>query len=58
MTDDDLLCIGSFNWLSAQRSGDYVRHETSMAYLGPDVHQELQVNRLSLEQRLVSRSLA
>lgn len=57
MTDDDLLCIGSFNWLSAQRSGDYVRHETSMAYLGPDVHQELQVNRLSLEQRRVIRSL-
>jgi RecA/RadA recombinase len=32
--DDDLLCIGSFNWLSAQRVGDYVRHETSLCYQG------------------------
>lgn len=32
--DDDLLCIGSFNWLSARRVGDYVRHETSLCYQG------------------------
>ena len=53
MSDNNLLCIGSFNWLSAQRSGPYVRHETSMAYVGPDVHQELDINRLSLEQRML-----
>jgi len=32
--DSDLLCVGSFNWLSAQRDGDYVRHETSLTYQG------------------------
>lgn len=32
--DEDLLCIGSFNWLSAQRKGNYVRHETSLVYQG------------------------
>lgn len=27
--DDRWKCVGSFNWLSAQRSGRYVRHEVS-----------------------------
>lgn len=53
MADEELLCIGSFNWLSAQRAGRYVRHETSMVYRGPDVRGELDVNRNSLEQRVV-----
>lgn len=53
MADQELLCIGSFNWLSAQRQGDYVRHETSMVYRGPDVSGELEVNRSSLETRVV-----
>ncbi|AFC86323.1 AAA domain-containing protein [Frateuria aurantia] len=56
MADDDLLCVGSFNWLSAQRAGDHVRHETSMVYRGPDVGPELTVNRHSLQQRLVQVS--
>tara|TARA_R110002051_G_scaffold90269_3_gene158994 strand:+ start:57171 stop:60677 length:3507 start_codon:yes stop_codon:yes gene_type:complete len=52
MADEELLCIGSFNWLSAQRYGDYVHHETSMVYRGPDVNGELAINRTSLAQRV------
>ncbi|MEO6958412.1 MAG: AAA domain-containing protein, partial [Burkholderiaceae bacterium] len=29
--DDDLYCVGSFNWLSASRDNQYARHETSLA---------------------------
>jgi len=54
MADEELLCIGSFNWLSAQRYGDYVHHETSMVYRGPDVSGELAINRNSLAQRVTS----
>tara|TARA_R100000322_G_scaffold45380_2_gene28416 strand:+ start:35 stop:1201 length:1167 start_codon:yes stop_codon:yes gene_type:complete len=54
MADEELLCVGSFNWLSAQRYGDYVHHETSMVYRGPDVSGELAVNRTSLAQRVTS----
>lgn len=53
MADEELLCVGSFNWLSAQRQGDYVRHETSMVYRGTDVNAELAVNRTSLRQRVI-----
>lgn len=52
MADDDLLCVGSFNWLSAARHGAHARHETSMVYRGADIAAELQVNRHSLQQRL------
>lgn len=54
MADEELLCSGSFNWLSAQRYGDYVHHETSMVYRGPDVSGELAINRTSLAQRVTS----
>ncbi len=27
--DGEQLCIGSYNWLSADRQGKYARHETS-----------------------------
>lgn len=57
MADEELLCVGSFNWLSAQRSGDFVRHETSMVYRGPDVSGEIAINRNSLVQRVVSGGL-
>lgn len=56
MADDELLCVGSFNWLSAQRHGDYVHHETSMVYRGVDVSGELAVNRTSLMQRVIPDS--
>lgn len=52
MADQELLCVGSFNWLSAQREGDFVRHETSMVYRGKAVRDEIEVNRNSLAKRV------
>jgi len=49
--DIDVLCIGSFNWLSAARSGHYARHETSISYSGPAVAQEIQLLLESLVTR-------
>lgn len=49
--DIDVLCVGSFNWLSAARSGHYARHETSISYSGPAVAQEIQVLLESLVTR-------
>jgi hypothetical protein len=54
MADDELLCIGSFNWLSAPRTGQYMNHETSMAYRGPDVKEELVAHRASLAERVIA----
>lgn len=54
MADDNLLCIGSFNWFSASRKEGYARHETSMVYRGPDVVSEIEVNRRSLTKRMLS----
>jgi hypothetical protein len=31
--DARALCIGSFNWLSAAKGGNYQRHEVSLVYL-------------------------
>ncbi|CDZ31594.1 Superfamily I DNA helicase [Neorhizobium galegae bv. officinalis] len=49
--DDDLLCLGSFNWLSAAREGQYVRHETSYVYRGKDVEAEIRVTKEDLKRR-------
>ncbi|THC40642.1 CHC2 zinc finger domain-containing protein [Massilia sp. Mn16-1_5] len=35
--DDHALCIGSFNWLSAAKSGSYRRHEVSLVHRHGDV---------------------
>jgi len=51
MADDDLLCVGSFNWLSAHRSGQYARHETSVVYRGAHLEKEISVIRHSLKKR-------
>lgn len=51
--DNDLLCIGSFNWLSAARSGAFTRHETSIAYAGPKVGAEVKIILHGLSQRAV-----
>lgn len=51
MADDELICIGSFNWFSASRTGSYVRHETSMVYRGYGVGKEIEVVLRSLNQR-------
>jgi len=49
--DDDLLCIGSFNWLSADRKGQYARHETSYIYRGMEVEAEIRVTKEELKRR-------
>jgi hypothetical protein len=52
MADDDLFCVGSFNWLSAARDGRYVRHETSLAYRGPAMVKEIDAMKASLHARI------
>lgn len=50
-TDDDLLCVGSFNWLSADRDGQYARHETSYVYRGPHVAAEIRMVEEGLKRK-------
>ncbi len=49
--DTDLLCIGSYNWLSADRIGQYARHETSFVYRGRHLEEEVRTIVSSLVQR-------
>lgn len=49
--EDNLLCVGSFNWLSADRDGRYARHETSYVYRGGDVESEIRVTTEDLKRR-------
>ncbi|AGI67587.1 putative DNA helicase-like protein [Octadecabacter antarcticus 307] len=49
--DNELLCIGSYNWLSADRHGKYARHETSFVYLGAQLQDEIETITASLEGR-------
>ncbi len=39
--DETVFCIGSFNWLSADRIGKYARHETSLVYRGANMEKEV-----------------
>jgi len=55
LKDSEVLAVGSFNWLSAQRSGSYVRHETSMVYRGAHLSEEIEKVLASLRQRVVNR---
>ncbi len=49
--DNDLLCAGSFNWLSADRKGQYARHETSIVYRGPHLEDEIETLRSGFARR-------
>ncbi len=49
--EEDILCVGSFNWLSADREGQYARHETSYVYRGEDIAAEIRTTRDNLNQR-------
>lgn len=49
--DTDLLCIGSYNWLSADRHGQYARHETSFVYRGQHLEEEISTIVGSLQRR-------
>ncbi len=51
IVDTDQLCIGSYNWLSADRKGKYARHETSILYNGSHLHGEIDLIRQSLGTR-------
>ncbi|KQV16757.1 hypothetical protein ASC97_30825 [Rhizobium sp. Root1203] len=49
--DTDILCIGSYNWLSADRHGQYARHETSFVYRGRHLEEEISTIVGSLRRR-------
>lgn len=49
--DQDVFCIGSFNWLSADRVGRYARHETSLVYSGAEMAKEIERFRENLGLR-------
>lgn len=53
MADDNVYCVGSFNWFSASRDVQFARHETSLVYRGPDLKEEIEVMRESLRSRRV-----
>jgi len=52
--DGALLAVGSFNWFSAHRTGEYARHETSVVYRGEHLEPEIQI----LEDDLKARNLS
>ncbi|EOQ46621.1 hypothetical protein WES_03712 [Escherichia sp. KTE31] len=49
--DEELLCVGSFNWFSAAREDKYQRYDTSLVYRGEGVKNEIKAIYSSLEQR-------
>ncbi|HHW4683539.1 MAG TPA: AAA domain-containing protein, partial [Xylella sp.] len=50
IADDDVFCVGSFNWFSASRyREDYVRHETSLVYRGYGLAGEREAKLKSLK---------
>ncbi|MTC06857.1 DNA helicase, partial [Providencia sp. wls1948] len=49
--DDNLLCIGSFNWFSASREAKYERYDTSMVYCGGSLKEEIQAIHNNLDRR-------
>ena len=51
IVDANRLCIGSYNWLSADRKGRYARHETSIVYTGSHLQSEIDVIKQSLGAR-------
>jgi phosphatidylserine/phosphatidylglycerophosphate/cardiolipin synthase-like enzyme len=50
--DDNVYCVGSFNWFSANRLRG--RHETSLVYRGPDLIEEIDIMKKSLQSRVIS----
>ncbi len=51
MADDDVFCVGSFNWFSAVRNGPKANHETSLVYRGATVAKEIEAMKTSLMKR-------
>lgn len=52
--DSELMCIGSFNWLSAARYQDSARLETTILYKSPKVKDEIDDELNLLDSRLVA----
>ena len=52
--DNNLYCVGSFNWFSASRDSRYALHETSLVYRGLGLANEIDIMRKSLKQRITS----
>lgn len=52
--DDALLAVGSFNWFSAHRTGEFARHETSVVYRGKHVRPEIQILEDSIKARTLT----
>jgi hypothetical protein len=51
MSDDQLHCVGSFNWLSASREGIYTRAEESMVYRSRKAAGEIAIVKDDLGRR-------
>ena len=54
LAGETLLTVGSFNWLSARRTGKYARHETSLVYRGSHLAGEIEVITESLRRRVIA----
>lgn len=52
--DENLYCVGSFNWFSASRQGQYVRHETSLVYQGSGLVREINTEKEYLQKRILA----
>jgi len=56
--DGTLLAVGSFNWFSAHRTGEFARHETSVVYRGEHLAREIQALENSLKARILAEVLS
>lgn len=50
--DENIYCVGSFNWFSARRDADGERHETSLVYRGRQLTNEVKAMKESLQARV------
>jgi phosphatidylserine/phosphatidylglycerophosphate/cardiolipin synthase-like enzyme len=53
IADNNLYCVGSFNWFSASRAKDYAMHETSLVYQGIELDHEIKITLESLGHRII-----
>lgn len=51
--DDEMLCVGSYNWFSAAREEKYQRYDTSMVHQGEAAKGEIRAIYSNLEQRFI-----
>jgi hypothetical protein len=51
--DQNIYCVGSFNWFSASRDNRYALFEQSLVYRGKHLADEIRVLKENLEKRVV-----